>query len=956
MDPSVKTKENTNSSVTIPVIAGICSSDSFSMFPSHHHDLTSTNSIELNAAASLSDDSGVPLTTNSSISSGDSYRLGLCKFDIEIVESDGEVSQFDSLDNCSEGGMSAENFNTLKKGPLAPIDPPPEFQDSPQTTLVRSMAKNPVTSLRRWTSSQSSFEHLKDHSSADTTNLNIAVIANSNMCVENVFEAGNYMLSDDIPEKDIYNINKHLYSSDSILNSHKDNIYDEPNNMLSSSLGNSVDILDSDSQSQSIPPPPPPVSIVKIKQTLCPYFQDHTRYFKAIPSEQDNITSAVQRFNVSGLSEIHDYDLYYGIKRNGYQQYDNSLQRKIIYSPLSNSHYCHNHVYHGGLCSNRPNSRNSLNSRLSSSHNSLSVSSANKPDDSIFITQAMSHDALLTREISDFYNVPIDSDIYALPVDMINSEKERSQNVHRHSAHSSAEANGSECKDVIISSSCSKHTFMKCQHQTKANRKHKNKRKKKSTLNCPENGESSDHAPSHVSTSISSRYNSTFVSTSSIHDDTSVNNGEPLHMSLEEVKQFYHTLYSETKDNKVDGAAASIGPQSHSKTLIISSSNSKVSNDTAWSGSRGSNLTLSQSRIEKVHGSNTKCSVLTQKTFSSDSETHTNNNNNNMIAINNQNNQKQNMSHNFNIITSTEKEHPTEMTQSILKTNVISSNEKKSQFTLNLKQRFCSIFRFRKNNSRCSQKSDSNDHDDHTTSNEKSTATKSNEDKRKKFQSRALPPLPKKESGEENSNKHEEIANGKEEKKPEPRSFHFTSSIEKVKDYGWYWGPLSSEAAEKVLSNEPDGSFIVRDSSDDHYIFSLSFKLNNCVRHVRIEQDQGTFSFGSYAKFKSQTITEFIEKAVEHSRSGRYLFFLHRRPEHGPMRVQLTNPVSRFKHVQSLQHMCRFVILKAVIRKDLIQTLPLPRRLLDYLNYKHCYSEQIESDSSNSQISGEGSL
>lgn len=57
--------------------------------------------------------------------------------------------------------------------------------------------------------------------------------------------------------------------------------------------------------------------------------------------------------------------------------------------------------------------------------------------------------------------------------------------------------------------------------------------------------------------------------------------------------------------------------------------------------------------------------------------------------------------------------------------------------------------------------------------------------------------------------------------------------------YGWYWGPLSSEAAEKVLSTESDGSFIVRDSSDDHYIFSLSFKLNNCVRHVRIEQDQG---------------------------------------------------------------------------------------------------------------------
>lgn len=57
--------------------------------------------------------------------------------------------------------------------------------------------------------------------------------------------------------------------------------------------------------------------------------------------------------------------------------------------------------------------------------------------------------------------------------------------------------------------------------------------------------------------------------------------------------------------------------------------------------------------------------------------------------------------------------------------------------------------------------------------------------------------------------------------------------------YGWYWGPISGEAAEKILSNEPDGSFIVRDSSDDHYIFSLSFRLNSCVRHVRIEHDQG---------------------------------------------------------------------------------------------------------------------
>lgn len=36
----------------------------------------------------------------------------------------------------------------------------------------------------------------------------------------------------------------------------------------------------------------------------------------------------------------------------------------------------------------------------------------------------------------------------------------------------------------------------------------------------------------------------------------------------------------------------------------------------------------------------------------------------------------------------------------------------------------------------------------------------------------------------------------------------------------------------------------------------------------------------------------------------------------------------------------RFIILKAV-RRDLIPSLPLPRRMIDYLNTPHYYSEQL---------------
>ncbi|KAI5733948.1 hypothetical protein M8J77_000681 [Diaphorina citri] len=208
------------------------------------------------------------------------------------------------------------------------------------------------------------------------------------------------------------------------------------------------------------------------------------------------------------------------------------------------------------------------------------------------------------------------------------------------------------------------------------------------------------------------------------------------------------------------------------------------------------------------------------------------------------------------------------------------------------------------------------------------------------FSERALPPVPGNSAGGATSEGGEgECGSGEEGE--ESFNMDFASSIEKVKDYGWYWGPISSEAAEKILSTEPDGSFIVRDSSDDHYIFSLTFKLNACVRHVRIEHYQGNFSFGSCTKFKSHTIVDFIENAVEHSRSGRYLFFLHRRPILGPMRVQLLHPVSRFKQVQSLQHMCRFVILK-IVRKDHINQLPLPDSLQAYLNTPHYYCESSE--------------
>lgn len=348
----------------------------------------------------------------------------------------------------------------------------------------------------------------------------------------------------------------------------------------------------------------------------------------------------------------------------------------------------------------------------------------------------MSHDALLTCEISDFYNVPIDSDIYALPVDMVKSDKERFK--HNRSNNTS-ECIVSETKEITINHDCNKH--IKCHHQTKPSRKNGNKRKKRSSTNCVDNFGSTDQAANHILSSATSRCTTSFISTSSMQEDTNIT--EPLHMTLDEVKQFYHTLYSDTKPTSEVGS----GRVGEISIRHIKNSGVKSSNETIWSGStarsRSSNSTLTQIRVDKnISSHSNKYNVAPQKNFSSDTETVHNNNNNNMTAINNHNNQIQNQSLISKI---QEKEHSSQNTQPIIKSNIAPS-EKKSQFTLNLKQKFCSIFRFRRNQNRCSSRNISIDNDENNSKTEKGVMlhSKSTDDKQKKFQSRALPPLPKK--------------------------------------------------------------------------------------------------------------------------------------------------------------------------------------------------------------------
>lgn len=154
-----------------------------------------------------------------------------------------------------------------------------------------------------------------------------------------------------------------------------------------------------------------------------------------------------------------------------------------------------------------------------------------------------------------------------------------------------------------------------------------------------------------------------------------------------------------------------------------------------------------------------------------------------------------------------------------------------------------------------------------------------------------------------------------------------------LSNHGWYWGPITRVEAEERLTGTNDGTFLVRDSSDERYLLSLSFRSQGKTLHTRIEYSNGYFSFYSFPDSDTegyQSVVELIESSMQYSQEGVFCFSRARALGSPAVPVRLLKPFSRFNHVRSLQHYCRFVIRQS-IRFDLIRQLPLPRHVHGYL-------------------------
>ncbi|KAG8258505.1 uncharacterized protein LOC124364148 [Homalodisca vitripennis] len=143
----------------------------------------------------------------------------------------------------------------------------------------------------------------------------------------------------------------------------------------------------------------------------------------------------------------------------------------------------------------------------------------------------------------------------------------------------------------------------------------------------------------------------------------------------------------------------------------------------------------------------------------------------------------------------------------------------------------------------------------------------------------------------------------------------------------FYWGKMDRYEAERLLEGRPEGTFLLRDSAQEEYLFSVSFRKYGRSLHARIEQWNHRFSFDSHdpGVFASTTVCGLIEHYKDPSCC---MFF-------EPM---LTIPLHR-NFPFPLQHLCRAVICSRTTY-DGVSHLRLPKSLKSYLKEYH-YKQRV---------------
>uniref|UniRef100_A0A0N5C0J4 SH2 domain-containing protein n=1 Tax=Strongyloides papillosus TaxID=174720 RepID=A0A0N5C0J4_STREA len=149
--------------------------------------------------------------------------------------------------------------------------------------------------------------------------------------------------------------------------------------------------------------------------------------------------------------------------------------------------------------------------------------------------------------------------------------------------------------------------------------------------------------------------------------------------------------------------------------------------------------------------------------------------------------------------------------------------------------------------------------------------------------------------------------------------------MDKIINATYYWGPLDRNEAEKILNDLPDGTFLLRDSTQLDYKFTASFRRFERTLHARIDFSNGFYTFDVMDNevFKSPTVSGLIK----HYNDPRNCLFFE------PL---LAMPKRR-DFVFSLQTIAAATVASNIKYKN-IAKLPIPGYLKDEVSSCRCLS------------------
>lgn len=70
---------------------------------------------------------------------------------------------------------------------------------------------------------------------------------------------------------------------------------------------------------------------------------------------------------------------------------------------------------------------------------------------------------------------------------------------------------------------------------------------------------------------------------------------------------------------------------------------------------------------------------------------------------------------------------------------------------------------------------------------------------------------------------------------------YLVPDLERITNSSFYWGKMDRYEAERLLEGKPEGTFLLRDSAQEEFLFSVTFRKYGRSLHARIEQSEHRF-------------------------------------------------------------------------------------------------------------------